>query len=342
MVTKFSAREARVKAENAKQTLEEQKRKNDELNKQISKERAIIKKGFSDQSIKIISAAIEGNTEVELTEVFLSEELLNLGLEVLEVGLVKKQSNKRDKDSDVLRLKVLKNEILECFDEFIDKSKRGLKNYYDGFSHFHKSNYDALYEAINTNWEWREFFGDDIYSEEVPDDLKDNYSHYIEKINKKIKEYKNLHKLIESDIEDDFDENELITGEYSFLYDEVDDLQKPSVEGNKFKIKWTSDDSITFMNDPILSDNGLAWLSGYRGQNLIEEIFNTLSYAADLGKTSLKLNFSLTKDGWVFLALHRKLYCCMPDELVDIISREDFIIDDTTSSQKSYSIHISW
>jgi hypothetical protein len=81
------------------------------------------------------------------------------------------------------------------------------------------------------------------------------------------------------------------------------------------------------MNAPLLSDTGLAWLSTYRGQSLVEEVFDALSAAAESGKSSTKLDFSLSKDGWYFLASERKIFSCMPDELVDIIARENFSIE---------------
>lgn len=96
------------------------------------------------------------------------------------------------------------------------------------------------------------------------------------------------------------------------------------------------------MNDPLLSDSGLAWLATYRGQLLIEAIFESLGEAAEAGKTNLKLDFSLSKDGWYFVRGQKKIYGCMPDELVEIIEKESFTIDDTTSSQKSYSIKVNW
>ena len=135
----------------------------------------------------------------------------------------------------------------------------------------------------------------------------------------------------------------MITGEYLFSdEDEEIDVIKQSVEGNKLKIRWATEAESTFMNYPLLSDVGLVWLSSYRGQNLIEEIFDSLSSAAEMGKTNLKLDFSLTKDGWSFAVGSRKVYCCMPDELVEIIARENFTIDDTKSTQKSYAIKVSW
>ena len=96
------------------------------------------------------------------------------------------------------------------------------------------------------------------------------------------------------------------------------------------------------MNAPLLSGVGLAWLSTYRGQSLVEEVFDALSATAESGKSSAKLDFSLSKDGWYFLAGGRKIFSCMPDELVDIIARENFNIDDTVSTERAYSIKVSW
>jgi hypothetical protein len=336
MVTRFSASEARLKAENAQKVLEEQRLRDKVLRKQIAKERAFVREGFEKQRETIISAAIDGKSEIEVESIFLFRELVDVGVQVVEDGLVKKQLVVTGR---VVGVDELKEEILQLFDMFIDAAKGDLKSYYDGFQRFHRLNYDALYEALNSSWSWSEFYGDEIYAEEVPDELRSKYSDYIERINEKVRAYKGA-------FEDDDayeDEDQLITGEYLFSDEDEDmDVLKPSVEGNKLKIRWFAEEGGTFMNDPLLSDVGLAWLSTYRGQNLIEEVFESLSNAAEMGKSTLKLDFSLSKDGWYFLTGGRKVFSCMPDELVEIISRENFTIDDTVSTQKSYAIKVSW
>ena len=343
MVTRFSASEARLKDENAQKTLEDQRKRNEETKKSIAKERAFIKQGFEKQKVDVISAAIDGKTEIIVDSIYLYRELTDSGIQVVEVGLVKQQNQKQEKVVDVEVREKIKDEILEHFDRFIDDSKQDLKGYYGGLQRFHRKNYDALYEVINSDWSWYEFYGDDVYSEEVPDDLKSKYFDYFEKINEKIKEFKAYKEDFEEDDDEDYDDGELVTGEYCFS-DEDDevDLLKPSVKGNTLKIRWSAEEGSTYMNDPLLSDVGLAWLSTYRGQKLIGDIFYSLSSAAEMGKTNLKLDFSLTKDGWSFVVGSRKVFCCMPDELVEIITRENFTIDDTTATQKSYAIKVSW
>ena len=345
MVTRFSASEARLKAENAQKTLEDQRKINEELKKSVAKESAFIKQGFEQQKIDVISAAIDGKTEIVVVSIYLYRELIDSGIQVVEEGVVKQQNQKHEKVIDVEVREKIKDEILEHFDVFIDASKHDLKGYYGGLTRFHRQNYDALYEVISSDWSWIEFYGDDVYLEEVPADLKSKYFDYFEKINEKIKEFKAYNEDLDFEDDDDenYDDGQLVTGEYCFsdVDDEVD-LLKPSVEGNALKIRWTAEAGSTYMNDPLLSVEGLAWLSTYRGQNLIEEIFDSLSSAAEMGKTNLRLDFSLTNDGWSFVVGSRKIFCCMPDELVEIIARENFTIDDTTSTQKSYVIKVSW
>jgi len=345
MVTRLSASEARLKAESAQKSLEEQRKRNTEITKSIAKERALIKQGFERQKVQVISAAIDGKTEIIVDSIYLFRELTDSGIQVVEEGLVKKQNQKHEKVIDIGEREKIKDEILEHFDTFIDASKHDLKGYYGGLKQFHRHNYDALYEVITTDWSWSGFYGDEVFLEEVPDDLKSKYFDCFEKINQKIKEFKAYNEDLdyEADDDEDYNDGQLVTGEYYFS-DEDDevDLLKPSVKGNTLKIRWSAEEGSTYMNDPLLSDVGLAWLSTYRGQKLIEDIFYSLSSAAEMGKTNLKLDFSLTKEGWSFVIGSRKVFCCMPDELVEIIAKENFTIDDTTSTQKSYSIKVSW
>lgn len=84
------------------------------------------------------------------------------------------------------------------------------------------------------------------------------------------------------------------------------------------------------------------WLSSRRGQELLEEIFTCLSEAAGAGKAKLKLNFSISKEGWYFKKSLSKFHSCRPDELVEIIELEGFIVEDTTSTEKNYAISVSW
>jgi hypothetical protein len=356
MVTRFSASDARLKAEQAKKTFEEQRQIQKELKRKQVKERAAIRVGFKKQRETILSAAIDGNTEIEVDSVFLFRELVDFGVQVIEAGLVKRQPNREEEEEgdslDVDVLEISKAKILECFDNFIDDAKSDLKVYYGGFQRFHRLNYDALYEAITSERSWSEFTGDDVYIEQVPDDIKARYRTHIEKINENIRairglgiDYDNFEDSEDSEdyFGDSEDNGELITGEYFFGDDDEElDVLRPSAEGNKLKIRWSSEHGSNFMNAPLLSDLGLAWLSTDRGQSLIEVVFYALSDAAENGKSNLELNFSLTKDGWYFLFYTRKIFCCMPDELVDIIAYENFTIDDTIATEKSYLIKVSW
>ena len=350
MVTRFSANEARLKAVSAKNSLNKQRKEDEEVRKSQSKERAFINQSFESQRASIISAAIDGKTELEVNRVFLYKELVALGIQVVEQGQVTKQLVLKGKAAASDKRERIKDEIFELFNSFIDKSKVDLKGYYGSFKRFHGLHYEALNEVINSTSSWSQsFYGDNIYCEEVPENLTLKYFDDMERINKKIKEYKEGTDEIESlfdfpDIgENGFDDEPLINGEYFYTdNDDEADVLEPTIEGNKIKIRWSSDGDSTYMNDPLFSDAGLAWLSNHAGQSLIEAVFEALISAADKGKSTQKLEFALTTDGWSFVTGYRNIWCCMPDDLVDIITAGNFNIVDTKSTQKYYSIKVSW
>lgn len=343
MVTRFSASEARLKADKAKKTLDELKIRNDETRKTLAKERAILKAGFDKQHSQIIFAAIDGKTELKVDAVYLFQDLIKAGLSVLEVGQVKQQFNANNNIEEYDEKEELKKQVLQEFDNFIDESKNDLKEYYGSLKRFHKLNYDAVYDVLNSS-EGTRYSGDDIFFSEVPTNLKSKYYIHIEKINRIIREYKrckygvNFGFYSNSKTDDD-----LIEGEYFFSTDDEEvGVLKPTYEGNILKISWTSEAGDTHMNNPLLSADGLAWLSSYRGQNLIEEVFEALSSAASNGKSTLKLEFSSVKDGWFFVSSSRKIYSCQPSQLGEIIQREGFTIQSETATLKNYAIKVSW
>jgi hypothetical protein len=123
MVTRFSASEARLKADRAKKTLGELKIRNDETKKTLAKERAILKAGFDKQQSQIIFAAIDGKKELQVDAVYLYQDLIKAGVSVLEVGKVKQQFNANNNIEDYDEKEELKKQVLEEFDNFIDESK---------------------------------------------------------------------------------------------------------------------------------------------------------------------------------------------------------------------------
>ena len=343
MVTRFSASEARLKADRAKKTLGELKIRNDEIKKTLAKERSILKAGFDKQQSQIIFAAIDGKKELQVDAVYLYQDLIKAGVSVLEVGKVKQQFNANNNIEDYDEKEELKKQVLEEFDNFIDESKNDLKEYYGSLKRFHKLNYDAVYDVLNSS-EGTRYSGDDIFFSEVPTYLKSKYYSRIEKINKIIREYKRCTYGFDFGFySNSKTDEELIEGEYFFGADDEEvGVLKPTSEGNILKISWTSEAGDTHMNKPLLSADGLAWLSSYRGQNLIEEVFEALSSAASNGKSTHKLEFSSVKDGWLFVTSSRKIYSCQPNQLAEIIQREGFTVQSETATLKNYSIKVSW
>jgi hypothetical protein len=339
MVTRFTASEARLKAETARKKLENQRKRNEELKRSLTRERAHIKRKIELQKVEIISAAIDGKNEVTVDSIYLFRDLIDVGIKVIE-------KTQRARKVFLFSQKAIQinEEIINLLKKFMNDSKHKLIKYYGGGKEFHIACYDVLYDAINSDWQWNwtEFDGDAFYSEKVPYDLRSKYINYIEKINEKIDQYKAFDADLDFE-EEPYNDEQLICDEYIFGKEDVEvDLLMPSGENSLLQIRWSTESNSTFMNDPLLSDVGLAWLSTYRGQNLIDAIFDSLNSAAEIGKTNLDLIFSLDKDGWSFNAGTSKVFCCMPNEIVYIIGSKNFTIDDTSSAQKSYSIKVSW
>lgn len=343
MVTRFSAAEARLKADKAKKTLDELKIRNEETRKTLAKERAILKAGFDKQRSQIIFAATDGKTDLQVDAVYLFQDLIKAGVRVLEVGQVKQQFNANNNIQEYDEKEELKKQVLQEFDNFIDESKNDLKEYYGSLKRFHKLNYDAVYDAINSS-DGTRYSGDDIFFSEVPTYLKSKYYSRIETINRIIREYKRCKYGVDFGYYTDSEtDDELIEGEYIFgVDDESVGVLKPSIDGNILKISWTSEAGDTHMNKPLLSADGLAWLSSFRGQNLIEKVFEALSDAASNGKTTHKLEFSSIKEGWFFVSSSRKIYSCQPDQLAEIIQREGFTVQNETATLNRYSIKVNW
>jgi hypothetical protein len=344
MVAIFSADEARLKAVKAKKIIDELKIKKEVSRQTLVKERAILKAGLDRQQYQIIFAAIDQKTELLVGAVYFYQDLIKAGVKVLEVGEVKNQfvsqHNIEEFDNEK---EILKKQVFKEFDKFINDSKNDLKEYYGSMDRFHKLNFNAVCDALNSNEEAR-YSGDDIFFSEVPKFLMSKYYDNIDNINRKIREYRRCKYNSNSDVySSSRTDDDLIEGEYYFGFDDESvDVLKPTHEGNFFKIIWTSESGDTHMNKPLVSAEGLAWLSSYRGQSLIELIFESLSSAAEQGKSIYKLDFSLSKDGWYFLYSGRKIYCCIPVELVGIIEQQSFTIDSTASTDESFSIKVSW
>lgn len=133
-------------------------------------------------------------------------------------------------------------------------------------------------------------------------------------------------------------------GDYEFYEDDRDnDILQPTNERNTFKIKWSSDQVPDFMIEPLGTRNGLTWMAAKNGQVLLAAIFECLRGAATVGKNSKSLKFKLTGKGWYFLGDDEKrIHSCMPDDLAEIIEKQDFTIADTFASAGTYTIKVKW
>ena len=349
MITKFSAEEARKEVELAKKQAELEKHANQErrleaaaLRERQEQIQASIDQAWNAQMTLLIDASVEGRTEIYCDSVFKFKELVRRGLRVLEYGKVRKQSGVRSASFITKEIDAVKSKIFKLFDKFIDSSPSIVKKYYDTAADFHKLNYEELINTMRSG-PTDEFCGDSAYLDYVRDDFSIKYSIHLEKLNDEIREYKKLGRELE--IAKNFvDDYAMTSGEYEFNEDHQDkDILEPINERNTFKIKWASDEGPEFMSEPLFTKTGLNWISSEYGQNLLTSIFESLKGAAAKGKSWISLKFKLTNDGWYFTNdVGNKYPSCMPDDLVEIIARERFIIADTSATTRSYTIKVKW
>lgn len=339
MATRLSASEARKKTELAKKSLEEQRKLNIAAKKNLAKEKAFIKNGFINQRLKLISAALNRDIVLsKLPQVFDYKSLLKLGFSVVEVGTINHNFKNQDKLIRSDYLNVIKDDIISSIDYFIEQSNDDFSDHLRSVILYHKRNLDQLYlnlkypkDAHKLQFLFSHY--DDLHS-----DLLFEYSEQIQDISDKIDEYRMFVFHVENNLKFD-----LLNGEYSYrYYDEKIDVLENSYENNYFEIRWDLDCTSSHFNDSLFSANGLSWLVSPSGQNLIDSIFNFLSFSAEQGHTKTKLSFVLSEDGWYFVNNSMNTPSCSPDDLVEIIKIEDFVVNDTISSTKSYLILVSW
>ena len=116
-----------------------------------------------------------------------------------------------------------------------------------------------------------------------------------------------------------------------------------NVEGDWHTVMWSQDSVAEFMSEPLFSKHGLNWISDEYGQNLLEAIFDCLKGAASRGKNRTSIMFKLTSHGWYFVNDVGYHYpSCMPDDLVEIVEMQGFIVSATSATSRSYTIKVKW
>jgi hypothetical protein len=349
MVTRFTATEARQSTELAKQKIANEKKNLKVAEIEKAKELAAIEAGWKLQSEQLLKAAVDGETSLKFEEqIFNFQHLISLGFIVSEEGVVYQKVYSENAAVDSKNLEKAKQRIFKCFDLFIDASKSELSQCFNGVKEYHAELYTLLQEHINGDYddfpsedddalllmlsEMDEFSGCDV----------SRFKNELIQIEKSIKSFKTLEKSITND---DF---ELAKSYGQLVFSESDDdlpVLKPSEIGNFLLVSWwSSTHDNFFLNDPLLSVDGLSWLSGKYGQQLMASIFDFLRIETDKGKRSAILKFEMfNAEGWFFVdARGMDVYSCVPDEIPMLIESDGFALVDTTSTKSKYTITVSW
>lgn len=353
MVKRLQPDNLKLRSEVAKKKLSDDRRTEQNLKREQDEISKSLQALWESQRTKIINAAIEGADRVELDPpVIFYKKLIREGIDVVEEGLISGELMvKAWKKTCADDLSKIRDEVLAEFDKFIDAAKSDLKEYYGGVRRLHEFNYSSLIDAMETDgWGFGfrgdYFIGDEIFFNEVPQDLRENFQDYLDRINEKIKEYRNFIK--NSGIKDEAEESDLrfnldrSDSEYTYdLDDENADKLEPCEEGNMIFAYWLGESEQMCLHEPLLSREGLSWISSVHGQSLLQAINDSIEISSDLGRRKCILDFSLRDDGWFFKFNEKSVPSCLPEDVIDLIKQDGLAIS-CKPKKDAFSITVEW
>lgn len=346
--------------------------------KERDKARKLINVGWEAQRILLIDAAVEGKSHLVLEPpIFRYHELVELDFIFSEEGWVRNQdfydgwvsfdlgdfavndpfASHEDnwdlgntiEDSNhplVQKLKKYRSNIDSVLVQFGKSAYPDVQQYYrfDEFSRILKKELAVALESRSSL-----FHRDHVIWAYVPIENKKHYERHFDQIDQAISIFRKL----KGQLEEGHAPPRFHQGEYSYtVHDKkIDVIDLPGVNKdrrsakNTFSVWWGTGSDSAIFNAELFCRAGLSWLSRRHGQKLLDEIFKALEEAANKGSTSLTLHFVLPSDdqGWYFKRSSGSTFeSCSPDDLVEIIERRGFTIDDTQSFYGSYKIRVSW
>ena len=362
MAKLLPANDARELADLAKKKLADEKRLAIKAEEEQKNYLQLVQEGWDQQMKTMVAAAVEGVNGVSLTHsIYLLNQLIQLGFQVHEVGWVKNQevvdlNNAPTKNELHVRanwLTSLRAGIHELFDSFINRSQADMSPYYGGSNRYQAK----MLKAFNESFLEKEtvFDGDHTMWVDVPDRLRDKYRSHFGHISNAIRYYKRAtvdpsYKIPQKSV---VELPDFIFGEYEFSQeDKAQDIlitekksEKSGAKANFFKVNWKvkSQSEVEFLQEPLLSCSGLAWVSNEYGQELVESVFSTLRHASEKGDSKVILVFEKTKEGWHFVNhLKYRKPSCLPEDINHILNLAGYKITDAKSAPAKFSIHVGW
>lgn len=345
--------------------------------KERAKARKLVDAGWEAQRLLLIDAALEGKSHLVLKPpIFRYQKLIELDFDFSEEGWVKnsdfydgwisfdlgdlaaKDSMRKDllellghtiadKNHPLIqKLKKLRLKLDEVLVRFAKSAHPDVQHYY-GFDEFRRILKKEL--AIELESSSSIFNFKHVIWTNVPTGKKAHYDRQFDEIYQAIGTFKKLRARLEEGQPPPRYQNDSYEFSIEDKYIEVINgptlsKDKRSAE-NQFLVWWGTESTDRILTDILFCRVGLRWLTGQNGQKLVDEIFGVLEESANKGQNSLTLNFVLTSDdeGWFFnLSNGTSIKSCRPDDLVEIIERRGFLINDTQSFYGSYKIKVSW
>lgn len=95
------------------------------------------------------------------------------------------------------------------------------------------------------------------------------------------------------------------------------------------------------LHEPLLSREGLSWISSVHGQSLLQSINDSIEISSDLGRRKCILDFSLRDDGWFFKFNEKSVPSCLPEDVIDLIKQDGLAIS-CKPKKDAFSITVEW
>lgn len=362
MAKLLSATDARDIADLAKTRLAEEKRLAHKAEEDQKNYLQLVQDGWDQQMKTMIAAAVKGTQSVNLTHpLYLFSELIQLGFQVYEVGWVKNQevvdlNNVPNKNEIHVRanwLTSLRAGIQELFDAFMIRSQADVSPYYGGSNRYQAKMLKALNESFLEGE--AVFDGDHTMWVDVPERVREKYRSHFGHISNAIRYYKRAsadpsYKIPQKSI---VELPEFVFGEYQFgREDKAQDILVPENKStriggkaNFFKVKWKikSKSKGEFLQEPLFSCPGLAWISNEDGQTLIKSVFFTLQRASERGDSKVVLVIEKTKESWHFVNhLECRIPSCSPEDINQLLNLAGYKIANANSGPSKFNIHVAW
>jgi hypothetical protein len=301
----------------------------------------------------LISAACNGEEEVQMLGdeacIYLPQELIESGIEIVEVGLVplNRPNNRAELQA---RADEIRRKAKIRVAEFIDLTKNTIgENFYD-YRHYREAVFGALSSALDcdsANFSEALACLDEIDDAEFKDSV--DYKIYLSSF-KELDELVTEHtELVLAEFDIDYyrlaEKTKWGFGEYRHLEleggapDVLEPFRSPK---NFFLLKWVKSKEKLCLVDEIISANGLGWLSSMYGQNFLDDLNAIIESASESGKSEVNVDVFASRGSWWIKFNTERVNSCSPDGIAEILRVQGGFTVESFRMSKFDRLRVRW